>query len=101
MKQSIENLFYPIPLASFADAVAAVLVLDDGRYLMQLRDDKPGVIYPGHVGLFGGAVEPGENFEDAMSRELMEELDYRFEGLNYFTKMTKERDFLLIVFEKI
>ena len=41
-------------------AVAAMVVLEDGRYLMQLRDNKPDIYYPGHWDFFGGAVEPGE-----------------------------------------
>lgn len=57
------------------DAAAAVIVLDDGRYLLQLRDDKPGIFFPGHWGLFGGGVEPGERPADALKRELREELD--------------------------
>jgi hypothetical protein len=39
-----------------SDAVAALLVHEDGRYIMQLRDQKEGIFYPGHWGCFGGAV---------------------------------------------
>jgi 8-oxo-dGTP pyrophosphatase MutT (NUDIX family) len=56
------------------DAVAAIIILDDGRYLMQLRDDKPGIFFPGHWGLFGGGVEVGEQPTSALCRELEEEL---------------------------
>lgn len=62
-----------------ADAVAALLVLDDGRYLMQLRDAKPNIFYPDHWGCFGGAVDPGESPAAAIVRELREELE--LEGL--------------------
>jgi 8-oxo-dGTP pyrophosphatase MutT (NUDIX family) len=55
-------------------ASAAVIILDDGRYLMQLRDQKPGLFYPGHWGLFGGALDPGETSEAAVRRELEEEI---------------------------
>jgi 8-oxo-dGTP pyrophosphatase MutT (NUDIX family) len=57
-----------------SDAAAALLVLDDGRYLMQLRDQKAEIFYPGHWGLFGGALEPGEDAATALKRELREEL---------------------------
>ena len=50
------NLRLNVPLAP-KDAVAALIVLDDGRYLMQQRDDIPGIFYPGYWGLFGGAIE--------------------------------------------
>ncbi|MEX2616767.1 MAG: NUDIX domain-containing protein [Alphaproteobacteria bacterium] len=46
---------------------------DDG-YLMQLRDDKPGIFCPGQWGLFGGAQESGEGSAEALARELGEEL---------------------------
>jgi 8-oxo-dGTP pyrophosphatase MutT (NUDIX family) len=57
------------------DAVAAIITVEDGRYLMQLRDDIPGIFYPGHWGCFGGAVGPGETGFAALQRELAEELE--------------------------
>ena len=53
--------------------VLAVLLVD-GRYVMQLRDDKPGIAAPGVWGLFGGSVEVGEEPRVALLRELEEEL---------------------------
>lgn len=57
------------------EAAVALIVFDDGRYLLQLRDQKPGIFYPGHWGLFGGAMEPGEDAAAALRRELKEELN--------------------------
>lgn len=57
------------------NAVAAIIVADDGRYLMQLRDDIPRIFYPGHWGCFGGAVGAGEEPARALMRELEEELE--------------------------
>lgn len=57
-----------------ARAAAAIIVFEDGRYLMQLRDQKPGIFFPGHWGLFGGATDPGETPEQAVRREIEEEL---------------------------
>jgi 8-oxo-dGTP pyrophosphatase MutT (NUDIX family) len=56
-------------------AVAALLVLENGRYIMQLRDDLPNIWYPGHWGLFGGGVDAGEDELAALRRELREELE--------------------------
>src|SRR5205807_3462033 len=67
-------------------AACAVIVLEDGRYLLQLRDQKPGIFYPGHWGLFGGAIDPGESPEVTLSRELQEELRLANVELTYFTE---------------
>jgi 8-oxo-dGTP pyrophosphatase MutT (NUDIX family) len=55
-------------------AVAAILRDRAGRYLLQERDDIPGIWYPGHCALFGGAIEAGETPVAALRRELVEEL---------------------------
>jgi 8-oxo-dGTP diphosphatase len=57
-----------------ADAAAALIVDEHGRYLVQLRDAKPTIFFPDHWGCFGGALEPGESYEDGLRRELGEEL---------------------------
>lgn len=44
-----------------------------GRLLLQLREDRPGVAWPGLWACFGGMVEPGESLRGAMRRELHEE----------------------------
>lgn len=59
------------------DAAVALIVVDNERYLMQLRDQKGGIFYPGHWGVFGGALEPGEAVDAALRREILEELGYR------------------------
>jgi 8-oxo-dGTP pyrophosphatase MutT (NUDIX family) len=71
-----------------SDAVVGLIVCDDGRYLMQLRSQKPGIFYPGHWGLFGGAVDPGETADAALSRELWEELGIEIAHAEYFTEFT-------------
>lgn len=58
------------------DAVAAILVLDNGRYLLQLRDNSPGIWYPGCWGLFGGGIDHGEDEIAALRRELREEINF-------------------------
>jgi 8-oxo-dGTP pyrophosphatase MutT (NUDIX family) len=73
------------PLA-VGDAAAALLVLDDGRYLMQLRDDLPHIWYPGHWGLFGGSVDHGEDEVAALRRELREELDLEMSDARLFVR---------------
>lgn len=54
--------------------VVALLPCYQSKLLMQLRDQKEGIIFPGHWGLFSGAVEKGETPLAAARRELFEEL---------------------------
>jgi 8-oxo-dGTP pyrophosphatase MutT (NUDIX family) len=56
--------------------VALAILHQEGKFLMQLRDDKPGIRYPGHWGLFGGHLESGETPEEGLKREVLEEINY-------------------------
>jgi 8-oxo-dGTP pyrophosphatase MutT (NUDIX family) len=69
-----------------ADAVAAILLLEDRRYVLQLRDDIEGIFYPGHWGCFGGAVDRGESPPQALRRELKEELELDADAFEEFTR---------------
>jgi len=69
-----------------SDAVAAIIVLEDGRYLLQQRDDIPHIWFPDHWGCFGGAVDAGEDPIAALKRELFEEIEYEARDLTYFTR---------------
>jgi 8-oxo-dGTP diphosphatase len=55
--------------------VAAILHNAEGEVLLQLRDDKPGLLYANHWTLFGGSAEQGESPDAAIQRELLEELE--------------------------
>ena len=48
--------------------VAIAILHRNGQFLLQLRDNIPGIIYPGHWGLFGGHLEPGETPAVAVER---------------------------------
>jgi 8-oxo-dGTP pyrophosphatase MutT (NUDIX family) len=69
-----------------ADAVAALLLLEDGRYVMQLRDALPNIFYPDHWGCFGGAVDSGEQPLEALERELYEEIEFKLGEAREFTR---------------
>jgi len=68
------------------DAVAALILVEADGYLMQLRDPRTDIWYPGHWGLFGGGVEPGEDARDALARELKEELELELEDAEFFAR---------------
>jgi len=90
LKKSLMVNFYPLEEGNLIpkNAVAALIKLEGSDYLCQLRSNKKGIFYPNHWGLFGGAVEKGEDSKVAIQRELEEELGIRFKNLDYFTEFT-------------
>lgn len=55
-------------------AYAGVILEKDGKILLQLRDNKPNILYPNHWGTFGGGVEKGETPKQTAVREIEEEI---------------------------
>lgn len=64
------------------DSVAAIIWQAVGpRYLLQHREDRRDIAYPNWWSLFGGALEAGESAEQALRREMIEELGLHIRGL--------------------
>jgi 8-oxo-dGTP pyrophosphatase MutT (NUDIX family) len=64
----------PATRTSAPHVSAGVILVDPlGRVLLQLRDDDPAIMFPGHWGITGGAAHPGEAPEQAARREVAEE----------------------------
>jgi 8-oxo-dGTP pyrophosphatase MutT (NUDIX family) len=91
---SIETMLQsqlPMPAA---DSAVGIIVVDGSKYMMQLRDQKPTIYYPGHWGLFGGAVDDGESPERTVRRELDEELGFRTAEIAFLTEFTFDLSFI-------
>src|SRR5256714_2508725 len=54
-------------------SAGVILVDPDGRILLQLRDDDPAIMFPGHWGITGGAGHADETPEQTARREVREE----------------------------
>ncbi len=54
--------------------MSALLHDEQGRLVIQLRDDKPNLPFPAHWATLGGAIESDESPDEAMRRELAEEI---------------------------
>src|SRR6516165_5806832 len=68
------------------EVASAIMIDTKGRFLLQQRDQAPGIAQPGKIGLFGGHREVGETYLECVVREVYEEIGYfiapdRFEHL--------------------
>ena len=67
--------------------IAQILLFDrSGKLLIYLRDDKPEIPFPNHWDLFGGHLEQGESPEQALVREVREELGVELKQWQFFRR---------------
>jgi 8-oxo-dGTP diphosphatase len=66
---------------------AIILENDKGEFLLALRDNKSWIPFPGHWDLIGGHVEEGETPEEALVREVKEELDIDIREYSFYKKV--------------
>ena len=71
------------------EVVVAVAFDKDGRFLMTSRPE--GKVYAGYWEFPGGKLEPGETGEQAIVREIQEELEVTIGNLDYLC--TVEHDY--------
>ncbi|MDC3130689.1 WbuC family cupin fold metalloprotein [bacterium] len=64
-------------------AVKALIFNSTGQVLLQKRDIKQNLPYPGYWNFFGGMVEKKENYKTALKRELKEELSFQVKNLSH------------------
>lgn len=67
------------------EVVKAVIYKGD-KFLLQLRDTNPAISYPNTWSLFGGEVDEGEDFDEALIRELEEELSWSPDEVVFLNK---------------
>jgi 8-oxo-dGTP diphosphatase len=67
--------------------IAQVLLFDrEGKLLIYLRDNKPEIPFPDYWDFFGGHIEEGETPDQALVREVGEELGVRLETWQFFRR---------------
>jgi NAD+ diphosphatase len=70
-----------------AAAVAALIENEKGELLLTVRGEEPK---KGMLDLPGGFVDPNERAEDALKREIMEELNLEIDSFQYLTSYPNE-----------
>ncbi|HQG63102.1 MAG TPA: NUDIX domain-containing protein [Bacteroidales bacterium] len=65
---------------------AIILENDNNELLLYLRDNKSGIPFPNCWDLFGGHVEEGETTEEALIREVKEELGITLGEFRFFKR---------------
>ena len=67
--------------------IAAIILENDNKELLfYLRDNKPGIPFPNCWDLIGGHVEDGETVEEALIREVKEELGITLTEYKFYKK---------------
>ncbi len=61
--------------------LASVILVDERGWILLQERDELAPVAPNQWGLVGGHVEPGEDWEHAMHRELEEETGLKLDGL--------------------
>ncbi len=62
---------------------AHAILLFDGQYILQLRDNKPEIAAPGQWALFGGMTAEAETPMKSIKREIFEELSIQPKEFQY------------------
>jgi len=70
-----------------AAAVAAIIENDENEILMTIRAKEP---QKGLLDLPGGFVDPGETADEALKREIKEELNLQIDEMDYLTSFPNE-----------
>jgi 8-oxo-dGTP diphosphatase len=68
------------------EIAAIILENDKGELLLYLRDNNAKIPFPNHWDLIGGHIEEGETPEQALVREVKEELDIDLKDYSFYKK---------------
>tara|TARA_B100000575_G_C22613874_1_gene382033 strand:- start:119 stop:517 length:399 start_codon:yes stop_codon:yes gene_type:complete len=64
--------------------VVKAIIIHKEEFLLQLRDKNKKISYPNHWSFFGGEVDKHESDEEALRRELLEEIAWQPKDFLYY-----------------
>lgn len=81
-KRKLKKLFEEctLELNSKIQSVCILFENAKGEILLQLRDDKPSIQHPNQWVMLGGQMEAGETPEEAIKREIQEEIEVELDN---------------------
>ena len=74
-------------MEKYKKSAVVILVNSKKQILLHLRDNKPGILAPGHWAFIGGGVEEKESELEAIRREVKEEINILIENFFYLDKI--------------
>ena len=80
---------------------AGAILYEKDKILLQLRDKKLRVRNPGRWGIFGGGIKKGESPEQAIQRELKEELELEINKIDLILETEFKGEKIYIFKKKI
>ncbi len=74
-----------------------------GKFLFHLRDNDPNIPNPNKWSLFGGGIEKDESPEEALKREVLEEIGIEIDSISLIetipiTQKVKEKEFPIKIY---
>jgi 8-oxo-dGTP diphosphatase len=73
----------------------------DGKILLFLRDNKPTIPYPNKWDMLGGGVEENETFEEAITREMKEEIELDLKDFEIFRIYNRPENIETVFYKKL
>lgn len=69
--------------------ISKIILFKNDKFLLHLRDNNKGILYPNTWSLIGGELENEESAENGIKREVMEELCLDLERVSHFSTRIK------------
>ncbi len=84
-----------------SEAATIILVNHQNQVLLNLRDNKPDILYPNYWSIIGGGLDTGETPIQAIIREVREEINYKIRSPVFLTRRIDTNQIIYFFVENI